>query len=181
MGTAAVGEDETLGDLGRERDHPLAQRREDDWRQRTIFGVRLELLDKRADVAKRLARLGLEADINRRVGDADAKLKAPAGDLVQVGGVLRELVDRLGVDRRYGSGERNALGRQCEADALRHVAEGTRYRDPGKAAPINLARGIECGTPASRLGNQVEGRQRGGHRAALHSGRRGLITARYSS
>ena len=31
------------------------------------------------------------------------------------------------------------------ADALRHIAEGTRHRDPGKAAPLNLARGIERG------------------------------------
>jgi hypothetical protein len=35
------------------------------------------------------------------VGDADAELKPPAGNLVQIGSVLRELVDRLRVDRRY--------------------------------------------------------------------------------
>src|ERR1700730_14666229 len=52
MCTAAIGEDETLGDLCRERDHPLAQRGEDDRWQRTVIGVRLELLDKGANVAK---------------------------------------------------------------------------------------------------------------------------------
>jgi len=80
---------------------------------------------------------------------------------------LRELVDRFRIDRRYGGGEWNALGRQCEANALRHVAERTRHRDPGKAAPLNLARGIERGAPAPWLGDQVEGRQGCGHRPTL--------------
>ena len=153
MCTTGIGEDETVGNLGGERDHPLAQRGKDDRWQRTVFGVRLELLDKGANVAKRLARLDLHAEIGRCVGDADAELKPPAGNLVQIGGVLRELVDRLRVDRRYGGGKRNALGCQREADALRHVAERTRHRDPGKAAPLDLARNIERGTPAPRLGD----------------------------
>src|SRR6266853_6924072 len=123
MCTTGIGEDETVGNLGGEPDHPLAQRGEDDRWQRTVFGARLELLDKGANVAKRLARLDFHADIGRCVGNADAELKPPAGDLVQIGGVLRELVDRLRVDWRYGGGKRNALGRQGEADALRHVAE----------------------------------------------------------
>jgi len=72
---------------------------------------------------------------------------------MQIGAVLRELVDRLRIDRRYGGGERNPLGRQREADALRHVTEGTRHRDSGKTAPLNLARGIERGAPTPRLGD----------------------------
>src|ERR1700730_10512163 len=153
MCTAGIGEDQTLGDLCGEGDHPLTQRGEDDRRQRPVFGMRLELRDKGTNVAKWLARLDFHADIGRCVGDADAELKPPAGDLVQIGGVLRELVDRLRIDRRYGGGEWYALGRQCEADALRHVAERTRHRDPGKAAPLNLARSIERGAPAPRLGD----------------------------
>jgi len=39
MCKAAIGEDETLCNLGRERDHPLTQRGEDDRWQRTILGV----------------------------------------------------------------------------------------------------------------------------------------------
>jgi hypothetical protein len=58
-----------------------------------------------------------------RVGDADAELEAPTGNLVQIGGVLRELIDRLRVDRCYSGGEQNAVSPQREADALRHVAE----------------------------------------------------------
>jgi len=98
----------------------------------TVFSVRLVLLDKGANVAKRLAQLNLHTDIGRCVGDADAELEPAARNLMQIGSVLRELVDRLRIDRRYGGGKWNALGRQCEADALRHIAERTRHRDPAK-------------------------------------------------
>src|SRR6266851_8083006 len=111
-----------------------------------------------------LPRLDLHADVGRCMGDADAKLEPPARNLMQIGGVLRELVDRLCIDRRDGGGKWNAFSRQCEADALRHVAEGTRHRYAGKAAPLNLARGIERGTPASRLGDQVKSGQGCRHR-----------------
>jgi hypothetical protein len=87
------------------------------------------------------------------MGDADAELEAATRNLMQIGSILRELVGRLRINRCYGGGKWNALGRQCQADALRHVAEGTRHRDPGKAAPLNLARGIERGAPAPRLGD----------------------------
>jgi hypothetical protein len=84
----------------------------------------------------------------------DPELEPPTRNLVQIGTGLSELIDRLRIDRRYGSGKWNALGRQCEPDALRHIAEGTRYRDPGKAASLNLARGVERGAPTPRLGDQ---------------------------
>jgi hypothetical protein len=37
--------------------------------------------------------------------DADAELEPPARNLIQIGAVLSELVDRLRIDRRYGGGE----------------------------------------------------------------------------
>ena len=92
------------------------------------------------------------------MGDADPKLEPPARNLMQIGAGLGELIDGLRVDRRYSGGKWNALGRQCEPDALRHVAKGTRYRDPGKATPLDLARSVERGTPTPRLGDQVKGR-----------------------
>src|SRR6516165_9209151 len=95
--------------------------------------------------------------MGRGMGDADPKLEPPARNLMQIGAGLGELIDRLRIDRR--GCKWNALGRQCEPDALRHVAKGTRYRDPGKATSLDLARGIERGAPTPRLGDQVKGRQ----------------------
>lgn len=72
---------------------------------------------------------------------------------------MRELIGRLHMDLRDRSGERDPLGRECDAETLRHVAVLARHRDPGKAAPLDLARDLQSGAPPAWRGDQVEGGQ----------------------
>src|SRR6516225_258847 len=70
--------------------------------------------------------------MGRCMGDADPKLEPPARNLMQIGGGLGELIDRLRIDRRYGGGKWNALGRQCEPDALHMLPKELDTEIPAK-------------------------------------------------
>ncbi len=93
-----------------------------------------------------------------RMRDADAEAEAAAGDLVDIGGAVREILDRAGIDRRDRGGERDALGCQRQRRALRHVAEDARHVEPGKAAPLGLARDVERDAPPPGHGDERERR-----------------------
>ena len=77
MRARAVGEHHAVGDLAGKRDHLLAQRGEDDRRQRADAVMGAQLLNEVADVAERLARRHAHAHVRRRVTDADAETEAP--------------------------------------------------------------------------------------------------------
>ena len=66
------------------------------------------------------------------MGDADPELEPPARNLMQIGAGLGELIDRLRIDRRYGGGKWNALGRQCEPDALHMLPKELDTEIPAK-------------------------------------------------
>src|SRR5271169_2490211 len=93
--------------------------------------------------------------MGRRVGNSYAELKAPTRHFVQVGRHLRKLVDCLRIDRRDRGGEGNALGRERQAEALRHVAVLARNRDAGEAAPLDLASEIERVTTIAERSRQL--------------------------
>ena len=116
---------------------------EHDRRQGTDAVNRFELLDKGAGIGKRLARGNAEALMHRAVRDADAKAKAAAGDLVDIGGTGREFLGRLRIDRRDRGAEADPLGRQRQPGALRHVAVAARHVDARKTAPLDLAGNVE--------------------------------------
>src|SRR5438309_659642 len=84
---------------------------------------------------------------------------------MQVGRRLGEFLGGLGIDRRDRGGEGNALGRERQAEALRHVAVLARNGNAGKAAPLDLAREIERGAPLPRWGDEIERGQLRGHLA----------------
>jgi hypothetical protein len=69
-----------------------------------------------------------------------------------------ELLGRPGVNRRDRGGKRDALGSECQAHALRHVAVLARDGDPGKTAPLDLARDVEGGPPLPWCRDEIEGR-----------------------
>ena len=121
MRAAAVGEHHAVGDLAGQRDHSLAQGRQDHRRPRTGVAVRAVFLDKGAGVGERLSRRHPDAHMRRPVRDPDAELESPSGDFVDIGRGVGELLGSLGIDRRDRGGERDALGRKGEPDALRHV------------------------------------------------------------
>jgi hypothetical protein len=77
---------------------------------------------------------------------------------------MGEFLDRLRIDRRDRGGERDALRGERQAQALRHVAVLARDGDPGKAAPLDLARDVEGGAPLPRRGDEIECGQLWGHR-----------------
>src|SRR5205814_9249710 len=95
--------------------------------------------------------------------DPDTKLEAPTRDFVDVAGAVREFLDGLGIDRRDRRREGDAFGGERETGALRHVGERARYRDAGKAAPLDLARRLQRGMAPSGCGDQVQGGQGRGH------------------
>ena len=66
---------------------------------------------------------------------------------------LREFLDGLGIDRRDRGREGDALGRQRQRGALRHLGVRTRHLDHGEAAALDLAREVECGaaSPGSAI------------------------------
>jgi hypothetical protein len=59
---------------------------------------------------------------------------------MDVGGGLREILGNPAIDRRDRRREADALRRQRQRHALRHVAEDARHVDAEEAAPLNLAR-----------------------------------------
>jgi hypothetical protein len=67
-----------------------------------------------------------------------------------------EFLGRLRIDRCDRGGERDALGGERQPKALRHVAVLARDGDPGKAAPLDLARDIEGGAALPRRGDEIE-------------------------
>ena len=115
--SAGVGEHHALGQLTRQRHHLLAQRRDDDRRQRAEAGLGAELLDEGARVGQRLARRHAHPHMRRAVRDADAHAEPAARDLVHHRGALREVDDGALVDRR----DRRAEGdrRRCSTTSPR--------------------------------------------------------------
>ena len=190
---AAIREHHAVGDLAGQRDHALAQGRQDDRRQPADILIGAVLRDKGTDVAERLAGGHAHPHVTRTVRDADAELKPSARDLVDIRGAVREFLRRLRIDRRDRGGEGDAFGRQRQPRTLRHVGVGTRYLDHREAAALDLAREVQRGAAASGFGDQVEGRhgpRRGGavhrvsnscidrrsleHAAARHQARRAI-------
>ena len=161
---AGIGEQHALGDLGGERHHPLAQCGEHDRRQCADAVIGFDLFDKGAGIGERLSHGDAEPLMHRAMGDADAKAKPPARDLVDIGRTRREFFGRLRIDWRDRGAERDPFGSECQACALRHVAEPARHIDARKAAPLDLARDIERSPPPPRHGNEADRRKRFGHR-----------------
>src|SRR6516162_1993234 len=164
MGQAGIGEQHALGDLGSERHHPLAQCGKHDRRQDTDAVIGFELLDKGARVGERLAGGDAEPLMRGAMRDSDAEAKAPARDLVDIGGTRREFLGRLGIDRRDRRAKPDPLSGPRQARALRHVAVPARHVDAGKAAPLDLAGDVEGPAPPSRHGDEADRGQRLKHR-----------------
>ena len=163
----AVGKHHAVGDLAGQRDHALAQGRQNDRRQRANALVGAEFLDETADVGQRLARRHAHAHVRRRMAHADAEPEAAAGDLVQEGRALCEVADRARVDRRNRGAEDDALRHVRQRLAQRHVAEEAGRKDARKPAPLDLARDLERGAAPAWHGDQADRRTLLWHRSFL--------------
>src|SRR5262249_12965512 len=92
--------------------------------------------------------------MGRRMRDPYAKLKAAAGDFVNIGRSVGEFVDGRGIDRRDRRGEGDALGGESQPQALCHIAVLAGDRNSGKTAALDFARNLECGAPLPRRRDQ---------------------------
>ena len=138
---AGVGEHHALGDLGGERHHLLAQCGENNGRQCADAVIGFELVDKGAGIGQRLSHGDAEPLMRRAMGDADAKAKAPARDLVDIGRTRREFFGRLRIDWRDRGAEPDPLGSRtpmlCTAPCCR---TGSAYKCPKSRAARSRAR-----------------------------------------
>jgi len=92
--------------------------------------------------------------------DPDTEAEASAGHFVDISRTRRELLGRLGIDRRDRSAEPDLLGGQYQTGALCHIAVPARHINAGKAAPLYLAREIEDLMAPSRYGDEADRRER---------------------
>src|SRR5262249_35567854 len=125
------------------RDHPLAQRRKDNWRQAADAVIGSDPFDKAADIGERLAGGDAQPPGSGAGGGPDAASEASARNLVQIGRLLCQILAPACINRRDRGAEGDALRGERQTRALRYIAEPARDIDAGEAAPVHLSRDIE--------------------------------------
>jgi hypothetical protein len=97
------------------------------------------------------------------VRDADPEREPAAGDFVDIGARVGEILGDAAIDRRDRRGELDALRPHRQRDALRHVAEDARHVDTRKPAPLHLERQIERLLPPAGHRDEGDGWEGFGH------------------
>ncbi len=155
-GPRAVREHHALRDFLGQRDHPVAQRRENDRRQVADPRNRTQIAHELAHVGEWLALRHADAAHGGFVTHPDAEAEAPIRDLVQERRGAREVGDVAGVDRGDAGAEHDLAGRERDGFAKREIVAEARAEDARETAPFDLSRHLDDGLAASRDGSEAD-------------------------